>query len=185
MIRLSTLIWLALAAAAGIGLFQVKYKVQSLEGDLGQINRQIVRDQEAIHVLAAEWSLLNEPARLGDLARRHLELAPFTATQLARLSDLPDRPAPLPPPPDALGRPAPLSGPAVAATIAALPQPDAADDAAPAPAAAPAAAPVAARAAAPAAAPARRAAPVVAQAASDSGSDADVAAILASMRAKQ
>jgi pimeloyl-ACP methyl ester carboxylesterase len=38
MIRLTTLIWLALASLAGVGLFQVKYRVQSLEQDLGQIS---------------------------------------------------------------------------------------------------------------------------------------------------
>ena len=91
MIRLTTLIWLALASLAGVGLFQVKYRVQSLEKDLGQINRQILGDQEAIHVLGAEWSLLNEPARIADMSRRHLELTPFSAGQLARFSDLPER----------------------------------------------------------------------------------------------
>ena len=91
MIRLTTLIWLALASLAGVGLFQVKYRVQSLEQDLGQINRQILGDQEAIHVLGAEWSLLNEPARIADMSRRHLELTPFTSAQLAHFSDLPDR----------------------------------------------------------------------------------------------
>jgi cell division protein FtsL len=113
MIRLTTLIWLALASLAGVGLFQVKYRVQSLEQDLGQINRQILRDQEAIHVLGAEWSLLNEPARLADMSRRHLELAPFTAAQLARFSDLPGRVARDPATPDDLVEFAPVTvGPA-------------------------------------------------------------------------
>lgn len=139
MIRLSTLVWLALATAAGIGLFQVKYKVAALEGDLGQINREILRDQEAVHVLAAEWSFLNEPARLSDLAHRYLALTPFTPAQLAHFSDLPDRPAPLPPP-DAAQPPAGsvAPGPSIAALTP-----------------------------------------------SDGANDADVAAILASMRAKQ
>jgi hypothetical protein len=129
MIRLSTLIWLALSIAAGIGLFQVKYRVQAREGELGQINRQIVRDQEAIHVLAAEWSFLNEPSRLGELARRHLELAPFTSAQLAHFSDLPARPAPVPPPPDAVQPPAAPAAPVPGPSIASLPQADGAGDA--------------------------------------------------------
>jgi hypothetical protein len=116
MIRLTTLIWLALASLAGVGLFQVKYRVQSLEQDLGQIDRQILRDRDAIHVLGAEWSLLNEPARLADMSRRHLELAPITAAQLARFSELPARVAQDPAPLDDLA----IDGPAMfgPATIA-------------------------------------------------------------------
>jgi hypothetical protein len=126
MIRLTTLIWLALASLAGIGLFHVKYRVQSLEKDLGQINRQILRDQEAIHVLGAEWSLLNEPARIADMSRRHLELTPFTAAQLARFSDLPDRiarPAATPDDPSATG-PAAAPPPAASVPMAAAPEAD-------------------------------------------------------------
>ena len=128
MIRLTTLIWLALASLAGVGLFQVKYRVQSLEKDLGQINRQILQDQDAIHVLGAEWSLLNEPARIADMSRRHLELTPFTAAQLARFSDLPERIARAPATPDdpsAIGpAAAPSPAPAASPPMAAAPEAD-------------------------------------------------------------
>jgi hypothetical protein len=169
MIRLTTLIWLALASLAGIGLFQVKYRVQSLEGDLGQINRQILRDQEAIHVLGAEWSLLNEPARIADMSRRHLELTPFTAAQLAHFADLPDRIAP---PPAAPGDPTtivPTTAPLVALGVPMAALPAAASPAAPAPSV-----PTAVRPVAPA--PSVAALPE---------NDADVAAVLASMRSSQ
>ena len=128
MIRLTTLIWLALASLAGVGLFQVKYRVQSLEKDLGQINRQILQDQDAIHVLGAEWSLLNEPARIADMSRRHLELTPFTAAQLARFSDLPERiarPPATPGDPSAIGpAAAPSPAPAASPPMAAAPEAD-------------------------------------------------------------
>jgi len=126
MIRLTTLIWLALASLAGVGLFQVKYRVQSLEQDLGQINRQILGDQEAIHVLGAEWSLLNEPARLADMSRRHLELTPFTSAQLAHFSDLPDRVAqdPATPTPDDPAAVPPAATPAPQVPMAAVPETD-------------------------------------------------------------
>ena len=125
MIRLTTLIWLALASLAGVGLFQVKYRVQSLEQDLGQINRQIMRDRDAIHVLGAEWSLLNEPARLADMSRRHLELAPFTAAQLARFSDLPGRVARDPATPDSPSLVGPATvEPATNVPVASAPEAD-------------------------------------------------------------
>jgi hypothetical protein len=126
MIRLTTLIWLALASLAGVGLFQVKYRVQSLEQNLGQINRQILGDQEAIHVLGAEWSLLNEPARIADMSRRHLELTPFTAAQLADFSDLPDRVArdSATPTPDDPAAVPPAATPAPQVPMAAVPETD-------------------------------------------------------------
>ena len=96
MIRLGTILWLSFALVAGVGLFQVKYEVQALEKDLTRLHRQILHDQEAIHVLRAEWSYLNEPARLTQLARRHLDMVPVTAAHLSRFEDLPE-PLPIPP----------------------------------------------------------------------------------------
>jgi hypothetical protein len=95
MIGRSTLIWASLAVAAGMGLFQVSYRVQTLEQELTRTNRQIIGERETIHVLTAEWSYLNEPRRLAELTRRHLELAPFSATQMTRIEDLPLRLPPL------------------------------------------------------------------------------------------
>jgi cell division protein FtsL len=90
-----TILWLALAVVAGIGLFHVSYRVQSLEDELTQVNRQILRERETIHVLRAEWSYLNEPARLAELTHRHLTLAPLAAGQMVRIEDLPLRLPPL------------------------------------------------------------------------------------------
>jgi cell division protein FtsL len=91
LIRTSTLFSLIIVACLGFALFKVKYEVQALEDDLGRINRQINADNEAIHVLKAEWSYLSQPTRVGELARRHLPLAPLTAAQLGSLDTLPLR----------------------------------------------------------------------------------------------
>jgi hypothetical protein len=72
-------------------LFQVKFEVQALEKQLKALNAQIYNNQQAIHVLTAEWSHLNEPARLTELNDRYLKLIPVDAKQLARLEDLPPR----------------------------------------------------------------------------------------------
>jgi hypothetical protein len=45
-----------------------------------------------IAVLKAEWHLLNRPERLQAAAERHLDVQPLGILQLARLSDLPERP---------------------------------------------------------------------------------------------
>ena len=96
MIRTVTLTWLSVATAAAVGLFQVKDDVQALEEELTRLNRQILRDRDAIHVLRAEWSFLNDPARLTELSRRHLELAPVAAEQIADFDAVPERLPPAP-----------------------------------------------------------------------------------------
>jgi hypothetical protein len=106
MIGRGAVLWLSLAVVAGVGLFHVSYRVQSLEEELTRLNREILRERETIHVLRAEWSYLNEPQRLAELSRRHLTLAPLSASQMMRIEDLPLRLPPL------IAETAPLPAPA-------------------------------------------------------------------------
>lgn len=92
MIRLATFVWLALLTMIGVGLYQVELGVLAKESELKQINRQIDANREATHVLDAEWSYLNDPTRLADLARRYTDLAPATPTQIAGFDRLLPRP---------------------------------------------------------------------------------------------
>ncbi|HUH83215.1 MAG TPA: hypothetical protein VLX85_01320 [Stellaceae bacterium] len=108
MIRLATLLWALLVAASGYVMFQVKYQVVQLEDELAHVNRLIDGDREQIRVLDAEWSFLNQPARLAELAKRHLKLSPITPTQISRLDQLPWR---SPTPPAAAASAAPPSAP--------------------------------------------------------------------------
>ena len=89
MIKRATLIWALLAMIAGAGLFVMKYQVQALEDRLARIDADIIADRQAVHVLKAEWSYLNRPARLDDLGRRLLGLEPLTAQRIIRITDLP------------------------------------------------------------------------------------------------
>nr|WP_298686801.1 hypothetical protein [uncultured Dongia sp.] len=93
MIRIGTIVWFVVLAMLGVGLFQVKYAVQSKERELRTVNRQITADREAMRVLEAEWSYLNDPVRLADLTRRHTDLAPVMAGQIATFEGLVPRPA--------------------------------------------------------------------------------------------
>jgi hypothetical protein len=92
MIRLGTFVWLALLTMIGVGLYQVELGVLAKESELKQINRQIDANREATHVLEAEWSYLNDPTRLADLARRYTDLSPATPTQIAGFDRLVPRP---------------------------------------------------------------------------------------------
>lgn len=114
MIRPSTVLWSAAVIVVGYAMFQVKYEVMQQKRELAHINRQIADSREAIRVLRAEWSFLNQPARLGLLSKRYLNLVPIEAAQLGHISAIPLRqtataavsvPAPAPaaitPPPSA------------------------------------------------------------------------------------
>lgn len=110
MIHRAGLVWMMAAITAGVGLFLLKYEVKAMEEQLATVNDGILRNLEAVHVMKAEWSFLNRPARLEELGRRLLALEPMDAQQTAAITDIPLRP-PLPP---ALpeGREAPAAAPA-------------------------------------------------------------------------
>ena len=91
MLRLGTLFWIGLAVVAGYATIQFKYDVQALERELVQLDSKILRHQEAIHVLKAEWAYLNEPARLERLSRSYLDLSPLRGSQIVDLASLPGR----------------------------------------------------------------------------------------------
>ena len=92
MIRPTSAILLILAAVAGGALFHVSFEVSELDDRLATLNRDITSDREAIHVLRAEWSFLNQPERIEELARRHLDLSPVSGAQLTGAGTLPVRP---------------------------------------------------------------------------------------------
>jgi hypothetical protein len=107
MIRISAIVWVVVLALLGIGLFQVKYNVQTKERELREVRRQIEANYSAIHVLDAEWSYLNDPLRLADLARRHTELTPTTPAQIGDFASLPPRIEDAPTAPDERAQPQP------------------------------------------------------------------------------
>ncbi len=98
------LVWLVLSSTVGWAVYQLKYQVQRLEEQLARINHAVVVDQEAIDVLRAEWSYLNQPGYLEDVAKRYRpDLVPMQGQQFADLlqvplkAGVPDRSKPTPP----------------------------------------------------------------------------------------
>lgn len=127
MIRITLAFWIGLVCAVGYGVFQVKYEVQEMEARLQQLQRGIVSDRQAIHVLKAEWSYLNQPNRLQELTKRHLPLTPIVAAQIGRIEDAPLRqaapaPAPMTPPLVRHTAPQPAPRPVVGANYATTPR---------------------------------------------------------------
>ena len=106
MIRLGVLMWVWLIAGAAGVLFHVSYDVTALEDDLSALNRDIVREQEAIRVLRAEWSYLNQPERLRNLAAELTGMMPITPAQVVESAAV--LPMPLPEPESVPGEPVEL-----------------------------------------------------------------------------
>lgn len=67
----------------------LKNTVYSLEMELKSINKSIQNDKEDIHVLKAEWSKLNNPSRLRNLAASHTNLNSIKGEQIINYSELP------------------------------------------------------------------------------------------------
>ncbi len=89
MIRFISAIGVALLALVSFGLYNGVYRVKAQESELATLKTEIAREGEAIRVLKAEWTNLNQSDRLQALARRHLALAPTGASQITVLASLP------------------------------------------------------------------------------------------------
>lgn len=82
-LRQTTVLCLLLAVGLALVLFSVKHQVQSLEGELSELNAQIVADRETIRVLQAEFSSSIDPEHLRRLSSRYLaDLKPVEPEQL-------------------------------------------------------------------------------------------------------
>jgi hypothetical protein len=91
-VRLLHLIAIAgLIASAGYA-YSIKYDALYQAEQVAKLKSRAQRERDAIAVLKAEWQHLNRPDRLQAVVDRHLDLKPMEIHQLARLSDLPDRP---------------------------------------------------------------------------------------------
>jgi hypothetical protein len=95
MIRIGTFVWLAILTLIGVGLYQVELGVLAKQAELKQIKAQIEANRDAMHVLDAEWSYLNDPTRLADLTRRYTDMVPVTPTQVAGFERLMPRQVPV------------------------------------------------------------------------------------------
>lgn len=89
--RKATIFWLSLAAVCGTLLFHTSQEVTDGRSALRGMERELLREEESLRVLQAEWSYLNQPERLEKLAREYLDLAPLHGRQFARVSDINER----------------------------------------------------------------------------------------------
>jgi hypothetical protein len=88
-IRYFSAISVALLVLVSFELYNGVHRVKAQGQEFASLKAEIAREAEAIRVLKAEWSSLNQPERLQDLARRHLALSPTGAAQIVVLTSLP------------------------------------------------------------------------------------------------
>jgi hypothetical protein len=82
MIRITTLLWVALLVIAGGTVMHVSYQVRHVEQRLSELNRDTRLEQDKLRILSAEWDTLNDPQRIDTLSKRYLTLE---ATPIARV----------------------------------------------------------------------------------------------------
>jgi hypothetical protein len=91
---LSIVLALTAIGAAGV-VFEEKRQASSEARDIAKLNRKIEAEKEKISELKAEWSLLDQPARLQSLVEHHAAVLPLEVMkteQIGTIDDVPWRP---------------------------------------------------------------------------------------------
>lgn len=92
MIRLLHIIAITALIASAAWAYTIKYETLYYVEQVAKLKSKVQRERDIIAVLQAEWQYLDRPDRLQEAADQHLDLQPMKIQQLARLSDLPNRP---------------------------------------------------------------------------------------------
>jgi hypothetical protein len=96
MLRMLNFLLIGLMLVGAGVVYDLKYEAERATSRVSKIQRKIDAERDVIATLKAEWSLLNQPKRLQDLAQRYrsyLELDPLDPTQIGTLDDIPFKPA--------------------------------------------------------------------------------------------
>jgi cell division protein FtsL len=99
MMRILNILVIAALVAAAAHVYKIKFESTRQIERLAKLQMEVRQEQDAIAALRAEWSKLDAPARIQDLAKRHLtSLKPINPRQFDPLRNLPERPPDLVPP---------------------------------------------------------------------------------------
>lgn len=91
MIRVVNLIAVMITILTSFALYRVKYEASASAGQVARLRAEIAEEQKTVAILKAEWSHLNQPARLQELSSRYLDLKPIDVHQIVTFQDLPQR----------------------------------------------------------------------------------------------
>jgi len=105
MMRLINICVIGVLVLAAADVYKIKFESTRQAQRVAKLRMQIRHERDALAALRAEWSRLDNPARVQELAGRHLALKPIEAWQFDKLDNLPQRPPALVPAdePDPIG----------------------------------------------------------------------------------
>ena len=99
MMRLLNILVIGALVAAAAYVYKIKFESTRQAEHLAKVRMEIRQEHDAIASLRAEWSKFDTPARIQELAKRHLTaLKPIDPKQFDTLRNLPERPPDLVPP---------------------------------------------------------------------------------------
>lgn len=84
-----SILWCLITIVIVSYYFVIANDVQNLEKELAQINSDIQDNIRDIHILEADWSELNNPERLRELAGKYISLEFIKPEQIINYSALP------------------------------------------------------------------------------------------------
>lgn len=92
MMRLLHMVAISGLIGSAAYVYTIKYETLFYAEELTKLRQKIAREADAIAVAKAEYALLTRPDRLQRMVDLHLDLKTVHVGQMARLSDLPNRP---------------------------------------------------------------------------------------------
>ncbi|WP_026379515.1 cell division protein FtsL [Afifella pfennigii] len=87
MTRLLNLAAIAAALIAAFSVFNLKYQAEGVAQEVADLQRKVDQEREAISLLRAEWSVLNQPDRVEELVERHQEALRLDHVEPKQLAD--------------------------------------------------------------------------------------------------
>jgi cell division protein FtsL len=97
MIRIVHLVVVCLFVAAAVHVYRIKFDSTVQAERVARLRAEIKRERNEIARLRSEWARLDTPARIQQLANRHLPIKPVDVLQFDQLDKLPERPPQLVP----------------------------------------------------------------------------------------
>ncbi|MCX2721876.1 cell division protein FtsL [Roseibium salinum] len=100
MVRTLNILFILAVVIGAATVYDMKLAATKSAERVADLRRQIDEERDAIRMLKAEWSLLNQPDRLQTLVERYneyLQLKPLDVKQIVTPEDIPARPVMLEP----------------------------------------------------------------------------------------
>ncbi len=94
MTRVLNIIVIGALIAAAAWVYKIKFDSTLQAERVARLRADIRRERDSTAALRANWSKLDNPARIQRLSERYLKLKPVELTQFDSLDRLPERPAP-------------------------------------------------------------------------------------------